>query len=266
MSTKIINTSVVSKYWYDTGAQVITKGPIEDSAENTFNQAAISFLKVCSPHYIDVGDPFQIEYILCNKTEASTPMFDRLAVNDPFLKMQSYMIITSTVNVQGAIDQASGKFEVDLSAVGGKLDPGECITVTLYCKCTTLPPTGDYFVTTATGDFIGGGQPLHADSTCGSEVGNGDLTITKETTTPDPVSSGTVIHYVITISNIGNVVSTINAGDFTDAPPLSQLQDIMLVAPVVPGIIFDGTKIVNTTDISINPSDQIVIYFDATVI
>ncbi len=266
MSTKIVNTSVVNSYWYDTGAQVITKGPIQDSAENTFNQVNVSFLKVCTPHYIDIGDPFQIDYILCNNTDASTPQFDRLAVHDPFLKMHDYMIVTSTVNVQGAIDQNSGKFEVDLSSVGGKLNPGECITCTLYCQCIALPPAQDFFVTTATADFIGGGEPLHADSTCGTEVSNGDLTIAKDTTTPDPVSSGTVIHYVITITNTGNVVTTINAGDFTDAPPLSQLTNITLVAPFVPGIIFDGTKIVNTTALTINPSDQLVIYFDATVI
>ncbi len=266
MPTIIRNTAIISKYSYDTGDQIITKGPIESSAENYFNEAVVSFLKVCTPHYIDVGDPFQIQYILCNKTEASTPQFDRLAVHDPFLQMRNYMIITSTINVQGAIDQDSGKFEVDLTAVGGKLDPGECITVTLFCQCTALPPTGDFFVTTATADFIGGGQPIHAESTCGSEVGNGDLTISKITTTPDPVSSGTVIHYVITIKNIGNTVSTIAAGDFTDAPPLTQLGNITLTAPFVAGIIFDGTKIVNTTDITINPSEQIDIHFDATVI
>jgi len=267
--SNILNTASIDLYEYEINPnthETVTKGPISSTSDEPKVVPMVTLDKVCAPDYMDLGDTFTIDYILTNVDVGSSgPKFTSVTVTDPIFTMTSYATITTSINFI-SIDTGTGIGTVDLSSLGGEIDPGESITASVTFTVISVPVDPSQFVTTAVGTFmVSMGLTLTATDTCGSIIRNGDLTISKVMLTPSPVYVGQIVTYQITITNTGNVDSVIAAGDFTDYPPLTDLADIALVAPPA-SISFDGLKIYNTSTITLAGGASLVITFTARVI
>lgn len=266
--SNILNTATVDLYEYELNPnthQMVSKGPISSTSDEPKVDPEVTLDKVCAPDYIDLGDTFTIDYVLTNvDVGAAGPNFNNVTVTDIIFTMTTFATIASSTNFT-SIDTVTGVGVVDLTSVGGTLDPGDSITASVTFTSIGVPVNPNQFVTAAVALFYDVPIIMTANDTCGSIIRNGDLTIEKIMLTPSPVYVGQTVTYQITITNTGNVDSEIAAGDFTDYPPLTDLTDIALVAPPA-SISFDGTKIYNTSAITLAGGASLVITFTAKVI
>ncbi|MDO5293461.1 MAG: hypothetical protein Q4F05_12010 [bacterium] len=266
----ITNIAKVSQYTYNVGTTTKTIAtPISSQVRNTFNDPQVVFTKVCTPTFSDLNEIVTITYRVENIDNATgSPVISSIQVVDPFLTESiPYIDITIGGNVIN-YDQPTGSFQILLTE--GSLSPGKSVEASFSY---VVSPGFDFtqnLTTTATASFNlspSGTLPARFSS-CGSTVQNGTLTLTKTATPTAAVSSGSVIAYTISITNIGNIPSTIPVGSFVDPIPAGTQYIANTISPVG-HLVYDETtnSIVNADPLTIsNNSAPYIVTFSTRVL
>ncbi len=235
---------------YDYVVDVVTKETERAAGSkaiqtNTLGDLIVSFDKICEQDYVLVGNKFSIDYKFCN--------------NNPYIE------VYSSTNINGSINTTTGTFNVDLTATNGKLPPNTCITVSIVFTVLEAPANPILFGTEATATYVAGSSPETLTSICGTTIVDPSLLLEKTSNPSGVVYSGQTITYTITLDNTGNTTKTINANNFKDTVPISMLENITLIAPLVPGVVYNSPVITNTQDIVILPGETVEIKYTADV-
>ena len=264
---QIINTATIAQYQYPVGTTTkVIDTPISSTAVNELTDVVINFTKVCEPHYADIGDLITLTYTASNSTQAQTPLFSKISVQDNlFLSTLANVEIIPSLNVTN-FNSTTGTFDFDLTNVGGTLEPTESISAIITLR---LLPGADLtlnYNTTATATFTESTtqSTRTLSDTCNLQINNATLTINKTSSIPPttPITCGQVLTYTTIITNTGNVSATILAGNFSDPIPAGTTFASSL-SPA--NFSFNGTAVVNTTDIVIPAGSFISVTFNVTV-
>lgn len=266
----ITNIAKVNQYTYNVGTTTKRiETPISSQVINPFNDPQVSFSKICSPTFVDLNEVVTITYQVQNAdNNTGSPVISSIQITDPFLTESiPHVDITIGSNVL-EYDQTAGTFQIQLP--GGALAPGNTVSAIFTY---IISPGFDFtqnLTTTATATFNlspSGTLPARYSS-CGSTVQNGSLAIAKTAVPATAVSSGSVIGYTITITNTGNVPSTIPIGQFSDPLPAGTVYIPNTISPVG-HLVYDATAnaITNANALTIaNNSAPYTITFSARVL
>ncbi|MDO5522102.1 MAG: hypothetical protein Q4G58_16525 [bacterium] len=266
----ITNIAKVDQYTYNVGSTTKTIAtPIFSQVSNKFTDPQISFTKVCTPAFSDLNETVTITYRVENIDNATgSPVISTIQIVDPFLTESIPFIDIAIGSNIIKYNQTTGTFEILLS--DGSLTPGNSVEATFSY---VVSPGFDFtqnLTTTATASFNlspSGTLPARFSS-CGSMIQNGTLDIVKTATPTTAVSSGSVISYIITITNIGNVPSTIPVGLFVDPIPAGTEYIANTISPVG-HLVYDSTSnsITNANPLTItNNSAPYTINFSVRVL